>query len=126
MNKPVKFKDVPKDEMIDMLVSRISGDDHEQEMFLLISTFTAYNLGKDLYVKYFDECETDEIITKLINYFYDGCEKEEIAWECAYETLGEKLFDITDKFEEYMKTYLQITQPLESLLATMLTIYTRI
>ena len=127
MNKPVNFTDIPRDEMKDMLIQGISGNEHEQEMYLLISTFTAYNLKDDLYLKYFDELETDEIIDNLNSYFYgETWEEEDIAWECAYETLGEKLLDITDYFDEYMRTYLQITQPLENLLSTMLTIYTKI
>ena len=126
MRKPVNFIDIPKDEIKDIFIQRISGDDHEQEMYLLIATFTAYNLGDKLYLKYFDELARDEIINELNSYFCGDDGKEDIAWECAYETLGEKIFDIIDNFEEYMRTYLQITQPLENLLHTMLTIYTKI
>ena len=127
MNKPIKFTDVPRDEMKDILISRISGDEHEQEMYLLISTFTAYNLKNDLYLKYFDELATDEIINELSSSFQgETWEKEDIAWECAIEVLGEKLFDIIDKFDEYMEVYIQITQPIENLLDTMLTIFTKI
>lgn len=126
MNKPVKFADVPRDEIKDIFIQRISGGDHEEEMYLLVSTFTAYNLKNDLYLKYFDELETDEIIDNLNSYFYGNWDEEDIAWECAISSLGEKLLDITDYFEKYMKTYLQITHLLESLHDTMLTIYTKI
>ena len=122
----MNFTDVPRDDMKDMLISRISGDEHEEEMFLLIATFTAYNLGNELYLKYFDGLTANEVITNLNCYFYGNYEQEDIAWNCAIETLGEKIFDITDEFDEYMKTYLQITQPLENLFDTMLTIYTKI
>ena len=123
----MNFTDIPRDEMKDILISRISGDEHEQEMYLLISTFTAYNLGDELYLKYFDELARDEIITKLMNsYFYGKTwDEEDIAWKCCIETLGERVLAIIEDFDEYMETYLQITQPLESLFDTMLTIYTK-
>lgn len=126
MNKPVNFIDVPRDEMIDILYNEIEGNDYSQEIYLLVATFTAYNLKEDLYLKYFGELETDEIINELNSYFCDDDGKEDIAWECAYETLGDKIFDITQNFDEYMDTYLSITQPLEILLDTMLRIYTKI
>ena len=122
----MNFIDVPRDEMIDILYQGIEGDEHEEEMYLLVATFTAYNLKNDLYLKYFDELETDEIIDELNSYFCGDDGKEDIAWECAYETLGEKIFAIIEDFDEYMDTYLSITQPLENLLHTMLTIYTKI
>jgi hypothetical protein len=126
MGNSVKFKDVPKDELQSILVQRISGDDHEQEMYLLIATFTAYNLSNELGVKLFNELTTKEIAENLNNFLYSDFEGEDIAWKCAIETLGEKIFDIIDKFDEYMEVYLQITQPIENLLDTMLAIFTKI
>ena len=126
MNKPVNFTDIPSDEMKDMLISRISGDEHEEEMHLLVATFTGYNIKNDLYLKYFDGLTTNEIVDELNCYFYESWEKEDIAWECAIETLGEKLFAIIEDFDVCMETYLQITHLLESFHDTMFNIYTKI
>lgn len=126
MNKPIKFTDIPRDEIQSIFVQQISGSEHEVEILNLISIFTAYNLSNELYEKHFAELTTKEIAENLNRFFYSDFESEDIAWECAIEALGEKLFDIIDKFDEYMEVYIQITQPIENLLDTMLTIFTKI
>lgn len=127
MNKSVNFMDLPRDEMKDILISRVSGDEHEEEMYLLIATFTAYNLGDELYLEYFDGLETDEMVDELNSSFHgESWEKEDMAWNCAISTLGEKVLAIIEDFDVCMKTYLQITHLLESMRDTMFTIYTKI
>lgn len=126
MTKNVNFEDIARSDLIDIFVQQISGDENEVEMFHLISVFTAYNLADNLHFKFFYKKSTDEII-KVMDEYFNGSSwfEEEKAWNCAIETLGEKIFDIIDNFQNYMEIYTHITKSINSLHEAMRTIFTK-
>lgn len=124
MSTPIEFKNLSLEEKKDLFINKISGDEHEEEMFFLISLFTAYNIKEDLYVKHFQELNTVEMLNCIRDCFADIFDAEDIAWECSIETLGEKIFDLIDNFETYMEGYLKITHSVENIEDILFKLYT--
>ncbi len=101
------FKDLPRIEQIDFFIDRMSGHDKEDEIGLVLATFTAYQLSIGTAFEHdLEEYDTTEIIDLICTKINGNLDDEDFAWNLIIYSIGaEKVLDIIEHIEKYMVDY---------------------
>lgn len=122
-----KFSDLSRDEQIDYFISRISGHEKEVEIQYMLALHTAFNMGSDIYLKYFEGLDAIETTEDIYRCLDGGWQEEDLAWEAIISTLGaDKIFDIIENINDYMDRYNKIKAPLDDLKFQLFSMFTKL
>ena len=120
--------DLPRPKQVDIFTSRINRSFQQAPIIKILSIFTAYKLKDELYKKFFEGYETEDIIERLnfelTETYFD---EKDIAWNVVIDTLGEAMiFNIIDNIKVYMEAYLKLTEALSYTRKTMFELYVKV
>lgn len=127
----MKLEEMERNELLDFFITRISGHEKEVETAHILAVHAAIKLPLVSAAKYeVDELDTDELIDLVEKGVLDldgDIEEEERAWNLILDSLHpEKIFDIIENTDGYMKLYARMMQPIGELRESMLKNYVSI
>ncbi|KRQ86027.1 hypothetical protein ABG79_02159 [Caloramator mitchellensis] len=128
MKEIQRFEDLPLEDKIDIFIQHISGREKEDEIIHLLALFTAYNCCKSYIPERFLEFTIKEMVEHLNNVLINGEDYDKVneAWYLVIKSLGiDKIWDIIDNIDEYLKSYLDIKYTLERLEDKVMEMFTK-
>lgn len=122
----MKLAEMERTALIDLFITKISGNEKETEIAHILASFAAVKLSLSSASKYnVTEYDTDELIdlieTGVLNTEKGGYEEEETAWNIILDSLEpDKVYEIIIGIDKYMRLYARMMQPIDELRLNML------
>lgn len=100
-----------RNEEIEILLDKLSSSEKSNELAWVLGIFTAYNMNNDVYLKYFEEETTEDIIERISSHEAYECDTELQKENCniILDALGfDKTMEIIDDADLYISLFIKL------------------